>query len=458
VNLCAALGFDTAPVLPRVAFVGSGGKSTALFQLANQLLDHSYSQVWITTTTHFAELEIRQADQVIQVMHDQILSEELIDAGKRVILFCGENDPGQRVRGLNSEQINTLHSFADCARIPLLIEADGSRRKPLKAPADHEPVIPDFVNTVIVVVGLSGIGQRLSENIVHRVEIFSNITGIPHGSEITPQAVADVLTHREGGLKGIPEGARTAALLNQADAMHSQDMAHTLARLIVDRYKQVLIASLLRTVELIAVYKPIAGIILAAGSASRFHGPKQLLEWHGEPLVQTVVRTAINSGLSPVYVIIGAYEEEMRETLSKMPEFYRGEMIIVHNPGWSKGQSTSIRSGLDALKPDIDGVVFLLADQPLIPVRLVQHLQDVRAKRRSWIVAPRFQGRRANPVLFGRELFSALREIQGDQGGRVLLEDPSSYPVEWVDWDDPGLIVDIDSVDDLNSLQNGRAV
>ena len=100
--------------------------------------------------------------------------------------------------------------------LPLLVEADGSRRLPLKAPAPHEPVIPEWVNTVVVVAGLSGLGKLLDPAWVHRPEIFAHLSGLELNAPVTSDGLINVLTHPQGGLKDIPYGARRVALLNQA--------------------------------------------------------------------------------------------------------------------------------------------------------------------------------------------------------------------------------------------------
>ena len=161
--------------------------------------------------------------------------------------------------------------------LSLLIEADGSRQKPLKAPAAHEPPIPDFVDTVIVVAGLSALGKPLDDRHVHRAEIFSQLSGLPMGQMITPESLTRVLSHPEGGLKNIPTHARRVALLNQADTPELQSIGGNMARQLLNEFDSVVVGSLhqkdLQTVE------RCAGIVLAAGESRRFGLSKQLLDW-----------------------------------------------------------------------------------------------------------------------------------------------------------------------------------
>ena len=84
-----------------------------------------------------------------------------------VMLVTGPVD-GDRTTGLNANCISWLREVCRAHNLPLLIEADGSRQRPLKAPADMEPAIPEFIKTVVVVAGLPGLGKPLTEEFVHR--------------------------------------------------------------------------------------------------------------------------------------------------------------------------------------------------------------------------------------------------------------------------------------------------
>ena len=179
--------------------------------------------------------------------------------------------------------------------MPLLIEADGSRRKPLKAPSDHEPPIPKFVEAVVVVAGLSALGQPLSEHVVHRVEIFSRLSGLAPGERITTEALRRVLANPAGGLKNIPPTARRIVLFNQADTDDFQAQARSLSEGLLPIYSSAVVASLEQEV-IDAVFEPVAGILLAAGKSRRYGQVKQLLDWHGQPFVHVVAETALKAG------------------------------------------------------------------------------------------------------------------------------------------------------------------
>ena len=187
----------------------------------------------------------------------------------------------------------------------------------------------------------------------------------------------------------------------------------------------------------------VAGIILAAGASRRLGRSKQLLLWRGKPFILHVARAALDAGLVPAAVVTGAEADDVRAALAGVP------VEIVHNPHWAEGQSTSVRAGLQALPPEATAAVFLLADQPHIPVELVRALIEQHAQAQSPIVAPMVEGKRGNPVLFDRAVFPDLMSLQGDAGGRQVF---SRYPIANVLWNDPKLLLDVDTLEDYEQL------
>ncbi len=446
-KLIQALRLQAAPCL---ALVGAGGKTTALFQLARQLP----SPVIVTATTHLATSQLFQADKHLTVRTKEDIVQLESELYNGVTVLAGEEAQPGRTSGLDMDLMEAVWSFAAAKGIPLLIEADGSRQKPVKAPADHEPAIPAFVPQVLVVAGLAALGKPLAAEWVHRPERFAALAGLGSGAEITPQALARVLLHPQGGLKNIPPGARRVVLLNQAD---SEELRATARKLVMESgllnaYDAVILSALGGAeAQVFAAYEPVAGIILAAGKASRYGSdvtglPKQLLTWGGESFVRKVSRCALEAGLSPVVVVLGAFARRIRASLEGLPVMY------MENPAWENGQSTSIQAGLNSLPKGSGAAVFLLADQPQVPSELVRSLVETHAAGLPPLVAPLVEGRRANPVLFDRVTFPELLKLTGDVGGRALFGGGSPYTPTWVPWEDPALLLDVDTPEDYQVL------
>lgn len=429
---------------PRLALVGAGGKTTVLFQIAREYLP----PVLVTTTTHFAETQAALGDMHIVLDYPQDVARLTAPASPALFVLSGRPDGQGRLTGLDAESLDELHRFADERSMPLLIEADGARQLPLKAPAEHEPALPPFVDTVVIVAGLSALGKLLSPEWVHRPERFAQLTGLGLGEPITLEALGRVLLHPQGGLKAIPPGARRICLLNQADTLDLQAQAQALALQVpgnsglLTGYHAVVIASAQQR-RIAAVHEPAAGVILAAGGALRFGQPKQLLPWRGEPLLCHIARQALQAGLSPVVVVGGAYTDQMRQALCDL------DVLLVHNPDWEQGQSTSVIAGLKQLPEETGSALFLLADQPFVQAGLLRRLVEMHAETMAPIVAPLVGGQRATPVLFDRRTFTDLTRLTGDVGGRALF---SRYPVTWLPWHDQRLLFDLDTPDEYQRL------
>ncbi len=453
-----------------LALTGSGGKTTALFQLARSLSGPGARPVIVSATTHLHINQIKLADSHWTGNKPGDFSSSVLNQGG-VILITGPVD-GERTSGLDDPTIHWLHEFCLQHALPLLIEADGSRQRPLKAPSEDisqsasgEPPIPDFVEAVAVVAGLSGLGQPLSDDFVHRPEVFARLSGTDMGATISLEGLLRVLTHPQGGLKNIPGQARRLVLLNQADTPELQAQARALASGLLAAYHSVIIASLGQS-RIHAVFEPVAGIILAAGEARRFGLPKQLLDYHGQPFVRIAAKTALASGLAPVIIVTGANAEAVEAVVNDLP------VTITRNTNWQNGQSSSIKIGLQAVsspsfqglthqflemgvsRKEVGAAIFLLADQPQVTSTIINALTEKHAQTLASVVAPLVADHRANPVLFDRVTFPDLLALTGDVGGRAIF---SKHPVSFLPWQDESLLLDIDTPEDLKRLRNEEA-
>lgn len=167
----------------------------------------------------------------------------------------------------------------------------------------------------------------------------------------------------------------------------------------------------------------ITGIILAAGTSSRFGQTKQLLELGGKPLVQHAVDAAAAGGLDEVVVVLGHDAAGVGASL-RLPAIGR----TVMNPRYEGGQSTSLIAGLDAASAESDAVIVLMADQPGITAEQIRALVHAFEARRARIVRLRFRDG-PGPTLLSREVWDEARELTGDTGAREII---TAHP-EWVE-------------------------
>ena len=215
-TLAEALALDlNGPGL--VAAVGGGGKTSFLFRLAEECRSQGKT-VALTTTTHMA----RQADCPLLV--GASWEEIRATLQREQVALIGEEDPETpwKIAGVDGETLDFLRRTADL----VLVEADGAKKKPLKAPAEWEPVIPEGCSAVVAVVGCSGIGRPVEEA-CHRPERVRALLGKAEGSLVTPADVARLACLPQGLRKGVKSPYRV--LVNQVDGPEQWAMAQELA-------------------------------------------------------------------------------------------------------------------------------------------------------------------------------------------------------------------------------------
>jgi molybdenum cofactor cytidylyltransferase len=194
----------------------------------------------------------------------------------------------------------------------------------------------------------------------------------------------------------------------------------------------------------------IAGLLLAAGTSTRLGRPKQLLRFRGRTLLRHAAETGLTAGLEPLVVVIGAEAEAMRRELAGLP------VVVVENPRYAAGQSTSLRAGLAALPQDVAAVVTLLVDMPGVDAPLIRALVAAWRASGAPIVRPAYEGRPGNPVLFAGGLLPELAQAQGDEGGRAVLRTHAAE-VHLLPVTNAGVLQDIDTWEAYGALMAGEA-
>ena len=186
----------------------------------------------------------------------------------------------------------------------------------------------------------------------------------------------------------------------------------------------------------------VAGVLLAAGTSTRFGDDNKLLATlDGDPLVRHAARTLRDASLAPVVVVVGHEADRVRDALAGL------DVRVVANDAYAEGQSTSVRVGIDALDATVDAAVVALGDMPFVDSGTVETLVAAYDAGVGDAVAAAHDGQRGNPVLFDRRFFSDLTAVDGDVGGRqILLERDDTACVAVAD---SGVRRDIDEPGDL---------
>jgi probable selenium-dependent hydroxylase accessory protein YqeC len=205
-KLYLALGIASGDV---VAFVGAGGKSSAMLTVADELAEAGMNVLAAPTT----KMLVSEAEKIGPLVTSEDAGELRTKAEKALyngasgVVVGSELLSKNRVGGVEPATIPSLAPLADV----VLVEADGSRRRPIKGTADHEPILPHAATLVVAVGNIRAFGAPVDEEHVHRPELFSRLTGVGAGQSITARAFARALA--EGSLGNIPDNARTAALI-----------------------------------------------------------------------------------------------------------------------------------------------------------------------------------------------------------------------------------------------------
>jgi len=252
VTLADALGMTAGEV---VAIVGGGGKTTAMFRLAREMVARGGRAITTTTTRIFAaQIQLSPAHVPAALATRENVLAALESHGQ--VLVIGETDPTSgKAEGVSLDLFRSLRAW--CPGACILNEADGSRMRPFKAPAGHEPVIPAETTLVIPMVGADIFGQPLDADHVHRPELVSALSGAPLGLPITPEIVARVLAHADGGRRRVPASARVIVVINKVERLPDRSPAReTAERLLREPAIQAVLLTELRGPEpVLEVYR-----------------------------------------------------------------------------------------------------------------------------------------------------------------------------------------------------------
>jgi molybdenum cofactor cytidylyltransferase len=160
----------------------------------------------------------------------------------------------------------------------------------------------------------------------------------------------------------------------------------------------------------------IAGILLAAGTASRMGSNKLLFELGGESVLHGAARRAREAGLDPLIVVLGHQAEQNAAALEGLP------CLKVINPDYAEGINTSLKTGVAALPDDVQAVVVMLADMPYVTPEMLDGLVERYRASGAPLVISDYEGVNAPPMLYDRSLFAELLAMTGEGCGREVVK------------------------------------
>ena len=222
-----------------ISLVGAGGKTSLMFRLAHEL-SRSGESVLTTTTTKILRPTADQSPAVLLAESAEALLDHAAKLRSDTLHYTAARTsrPGSpdKMLGFLPEVIDVLYERAAAKWI--IVEADGAAGRSLKAPEQHEPVVPGSSALVIGVVGLDVIGRPLSEETVFRSTRFAELTGLALGDEVGAPAVEAMVTHPQGLFKGAPGSANCCVFLNKADTGARRAVGRAIAANLQDDAKR----------------------------------------------------------------------------------------------------------------------------------------------------------------------------------------------------------------------------
>ncbi|MBJ6802238.1 selenium cofactor biosynthesis protein YqeC [Geomonas propionica] len=244
-----------------VSITGAGGKTSLMFYLA-RVLSQSGKRVLVTTTTKIYPPTARQCCRVLVDTDLEAIGRWAAghSAHEPVTAAARHDTESGKLLGFAPEDIDSLHRSGRFDWI--IVEADGSARRPLKAHASHEPVIPSCSTVLVAVAGLDVLGQPLNEEWVFRPELAAPLMGLAIGDTIGAADLIRIILHPEGLFTGAPKDARRFLFLNKADTPQRKALAAEIAAAVQEEAPPVaealLVGTALEGVTLHALYPLVA--------------------------------------------------------------------------------------------------------------------------------------------------------------------------------------------------------
>ena len=406
----------------RIAVVGSGGKTSVILRLAAEQRALG-KKVLVLTTTHMYKPE-----------KYGVFSGSVGDVGaaleKDGIAIAGSEIDGGKI----GWQGDAFYREAAALAVVVIIEADGSKKLPVKYPGAAEPVVPRDVSLILAVSGLGALGKSGKEA-CHRWERARVALGAADEAILGSEQLRDLL--KKGYLLPLRErfpNVPVIPILNQADG----GLAETGKKIIDALGVEAGIVSSMRTVTT-------GFVLMASGFGKRFGSNKLLYPLNGKPLYRYALSNlseaaeALRDDCAVSVAVISQYREILDE--AKKLGF-----IAVFNPESERGITSSLKLGLKNL-PSSEHYVFSVADQPYF------HAETMAEFVRKYLESGKTIGcvsdgeATGNPVIFSRAYLPELLSLEGDRGGKQLV---TKYPEELFLYAVPREeLIDLDRPEDL---------
>ena len=215
-----------------ISLIGAGGKTSLMFRLAKEVAGSGKNVLTTTTTKIFMPDPDQSPVTIIEESVDELIK-KLKSYLNHYHHFSAGRERDAATGKLNGFSLDTINDLWQANLFDwIIVEADGAKRKSLKATGSHEPVVPRATSHLILVTGLDAVGKSLDDSHVHRADLFSNNTGLPLGGTIDEQSIAisTAIEMEKAGTLSHPNFS--IVFLNKADTLSRIDSGRKIAELL----------------------------------------------------------------------------------------------------------------------------------------------------------------------------------------------------------------------------------
>jgi len=417
-----------------VSVVGCGGKTTLVEKLSALFRDEY--RVGVAATTKMYIPRKGTYDDIFIRHHRECTA---LPDRPGIYYFADEMIPG-KIYGCGAYMMAQARSRTDL----VFVEADGSKSKPLKGWSAFEPVIPDASTMTIGVITLKALGQKISENNVHRMNEFEKLAKTVPGETVSAAHICAMVNSAGGMFKGTQN--KKVLLINQIDSKEDYQCAlDFLEHSFLD--VDIVCTGSLKNENVHICRKrrrrKVAAVILASGMGKRMQRNKLLAKIHGKPMIAYVLDMVSHIDFYERHIVT-SYPE-----IVSLAEHYE-RMKITFNHSAELGQSQSVKLGTGACHHACDGLMFFTGDMPGMKPQTVIRLLDA-FEETGKIIVPVYHGKNGNPVIFPERFKKELLALNGDVGGRNVI---TAHPEDvcHVAVADAAQGMDIDTESDLQAF------
>lgn len=418
-----------------ISITGGGGKTTSMFRLARELLKHG-KKVLISTTTAIMKPDDSKYEKLYLIEDKDYKTIEPSSSG--IVVLGSKVNEINKLIGVEGRVIDEI--FESKKFDYIIVEADGSKRKPIKAPASHEPVIPSLTTKTIGIIGMDSVGQKIYEENVHRANLFSQVTNSKLGDIIDENIIYNLIISPVGIFKNSPSNSQKYIILNKSETKARNLASQKVKSKIISNkinIKNIIVGSMGKETR-------VTGIIMASGFSRRMKTDKLLLKLGDKTVLEKVIESCVKSNLDDIMVI---YRKEEIKNIAK-----RYNLKAILNENAIEGQSASIKLGVNNIDRDTKGMMFIVGDQPHLDFVTINTIIDKFEIDQEKIIIPIYGESKGNPTIFPVSLKKQLLTLTDDVGGKEVINNNLNR-VKYVDIENHQAGMDMDTVEEYEKLK-----